>query len=523
MEETGASTPPRTCQMCPSFLSEAEASLPNTFGRSVGAPRCARFGYVLGKPGAKTAQTNALHRAMAKNCSGYGRTRPTTMEKHDTEVVFPDLNARKTEEDDPYRGASRVSSCGGCVNLIRSDVVQRELGWTAGLCAAKGRLIPSTREIQEAQNCEYRSVGPNRTSTDGLLLLPHYELAFKSGDLTKKYFAEKDKQFDPREYPTDAEVTEKEAAQGIRAWRKIVDPVGGEKFILAPIFDNDHFSPEERAKIPKTGDKEHPEQYIDHNGAVYKVFVLWFALDETPALWGMAGIGKTELFRHCAWLMQLPFERFQITGSSELDELAGRTHFSSETGTFFEYGRVSKAWTKKCVLDVDEYNIGMPDVQQFFRSMLDNSKQLVLDMNKGEPLDRNDYCFLGMTMNPAWDPRNVGANAIGEADGSRLLHIYMELPPEELEREILRNRVRVDGWEISDNQLDTIMGIARDVRSLSDATTISITWGIRPQIQVARALNWFDWISAYKIAAADYIEPEAREILLDAVRAHVVE
>jgi hypothetical protein len=126
-----------------------------------------------------------------------------------------------------------------------------------------------------------------------------------------------------------------------------------------------------------------------------------------------------------------------------------------------------------------------------------------------------------MAMNPAWDPKNVGAMPISDADANRLFHVSIELPPESLEREIIVNRVKVDGWELDSDRLDMIMGIAKDLRSLATDGELPITWGIRPQIKVARALRWFDPITAYRRAVADYLEPQAQESMLNAVRAHV--
>jgi hypothetical protein len=127
---------------------------------------------------------------------------------------------------------------------------------------------------------------------------------------------------------------------------------------------------------------------------------------------------------------------------------------------------------------------------------------------------------MGLAMNPAWDAINVGAQTIGDADGSRLLHLFMELPPPEIEKEIIRTRCKFDGWDITDAQLNTIMAIAADLRGLVESGSLPISWGIRPQIKVARAARWFDLIQAYRMGAADYLEPQAQEEMLNVVRAH---
>jgi MoxR-like ATPase len=219
--------------------------------------------------------------------------------------------------------------------------------------------------------------------------------------------------------------------------------------------------------------------------------------------------------------MQVPFRRISITSSTELDDIAGQMRYSPEKGTYFQYGRLPDAWNKPGVICLDEPNVANdPAVWHFIRPLTDNSKQLIMDMNEAESLDRHPDCYLGLAMNPAWDVRNVGAMEIADADANRLFHTFIDMPPEALEREIISARVALDGWELSHAQLDMIMGIARDIRGLGDE--LPITWAIRPQIKVARALKWFSPIVAYKRAVGDYLSPDALEILLDQVRAHDV-
>lgn len=227
---------------------------------------------------------------------------------------------------------------------------------------------------------------------------------------------------------------------------------------------------------------------------------------------------NTEFFRYMSWLMCLPFERVSITSSSEIDELAGKTAYQEGRGTYFEYGRIPQSWSKPCVIVIDEPNVGPPDVWQFIRPLTDNSKQLVLDMNAGERIDRNENCYMGMAFNPAWDARNIGAEQISDADGSRLMHIFVDYPSEKLEKQIIRERCSVDGYEIEEATLNSIMRIAKQLRALSEDGTLGVTWGLRPQIKVARATRWFDMPQAYRLAAADLLEPEQAELILDTVR-----
>lgn len=511
--------PSKSCRKCPSFLKPTESV--SKFKKSIGTPMCGKFGHVLGKPGAPAVQSEKLQVHFANRCPAFGQSLPPIPEEYRLEIAMPDPETRIREVEEERREACRT--CATCTNFVRDDIVANELGWTAGLCAAKGKLILPNRAVYEAKGCQYREFGHVRSSTAGIHLLPVYEDAFQLNlDPVVAYFKNKGNFVEPHEYPTDKALTAEDEASGIRAWRLIKDPAGSGNEVYLPCYDPAFFSNEEAAKIPRTGDQEHPEQYIDHFGGIYLLAVAWTGLDETPALWGAAGTGKTELFRHASWLMCLPFERISITRSTELDDLAGKSHYTPEKGTFFEYGRLPLAWMKPCVVCIDEPNTGPSDVWQFFRPLMDNSKQLVMDMNEGERLLRNDDCYMGLAMNPAWDARNIGAEPIADADARRLFHLYLEMPPAQLEREMISNHVRNDGWEIDNERLDTIMAIAVELRGLSNEGTIPVSWGIAPQIKVARATRWFDLITSYNRAIGDFLEPDAREAMLGVVRAHAV-
>lgn len=505
----------KSCLSCPSLLSASDAG--TFFRKSIGTPVCARYGKPIGRITSKRGEVEAIAKHFASKCESYGEPRPAAPDWSAAKftVMLPDPEVLGTVPANPHM----VSSCAGCKNFVREDLVANELGWTTALCAAKGKLLLANRYTLEARACDVKDFGPVRTSTTGLMYLPEYDDNFVgNSDPIRAYKKQAAQWVDPTEYESDRPVAPEDAHK-IRAWRKITDPATGNSVYL-PIFRRDFFTPEEQALIPATGDDEHPEDYVDHNFYVYKVAVLWTELDETPAFWGKAGTGKTEFGRHMAYLMQVPFHRFSITGSTELDDLAGKMHYTEGIGTHFEKGRMVKAWESACVMVVDEPNAGPPDVWQFLRPMTDNSKQLVLDQSAGERSDRNLDCYLMMAMNPAWDVLNVGTQPIGDADANRLMHLYIELPPEPLEREIITKRCSHDGWEIPPETLNMVMRIAKDVRALTDNQTLPISWAIRPQIKVARALRWFDPLTAYKMASADYLEPEQQQMLLDVVRSH---
>lgn len=497
-------------------------------GENLGGPICGMGKGPLFMPTYNPGQNNALRDARAESCELYNtgdresRVDPASIEKLNGVITMVPDPMALDRIDTTGEAAVLVRSCLQCRFYIPPETMVEHGLWNMGACAARGILLRRSSVVSTARRCPSRSIGPrDETSLSRMQLVPEYTMS-TIGELTMAadFAREARATFsEPSTYASDAPVTDDERAAGIRAWRLVKDENERHEIML-PIFDPDFFSEEERAAIPRTGDDEHPEQYVDHMGLVYKTAVLWMALDETPALWGAAGTGKTEFFRHMAWLMCLPFHRISVTGSTEVDDLAGKMHYDPAKGTYFEYGRIPTAWGKPGVICLDEPNVGQPDVWQFIRPLTDNSKQLVLDMNKGERLPRHDYAFLGMAMNPAWDVRNSGTSTIADADGSRLMHIFVDLPSEAVERRIIEAAVKLDGWEIGGDALDMVIGIAGDLRRMSSEETIPITWGIRPQLKVARALKWFGPTDAYRLATADYLEPQHQELILDVVRSH---
>lgn len=512
----------KSCTDCPFYIPPEEQV--ELLRKNLKAGICAKYGKVLFSPNQPTQTVKKVLESTAANCPSFGEPNNMTVvevqdlfnQRGSLLVALPDMDRRVPT----LPGSTTVTSCSMCVNFVRDDGVFVETGWAAGYCRARGRLILPNQQVSQASDCEYSNFGGASRELGDINLFPEFSQNFGSYDPVAAFITSRDTFIEPTEYPTDRPVTDEDRARGIRAWRVLRDLAGTDNTVALPIYDIATMPDEVKVKVPRTGDDEHPEDYIDHNNAVYRIAVLWTELDETPALWGMAGTGKTELFRHLAWMMCLPFERISITASTELDDLFGKMHFSKEKGTYFEYGRLPRAWSSPCVICLDEPNTGQPEVWQAIRPLTDNSKQLVLDLNKGERISRNDDCYLGMAMNPAWDTKNIGAAPISDADGSRLMHIFMDLPPQQLEREIIKKRCLIDGWEISESQLKMLMGIAKEIRPLADDQTLPLTWGIRPQLKAARALRWFDPITAYRMASADFLEPEAQETLLDIVRAH---
>lgn len=486
----------KNCSRCPSFLRPtAQNSL---FGGTLNSPQCVRFGHVLGNPLLGNGANKQIQVERANACEHFGDAYDPMAEGFGgNTVVFESTKFSETET-----AYEEVRSCRNCMFFAQPSVVASETGWSTASCLKKKILIPSSEVRTIAADCTVSHSGSSIANGAGWALaepklLKQFDANFAAASVMLFFD-------DPLDFESCKPLTDEDKAHGILGWKELI--VDGFK-IAYPVFDPTSFTDAQRAKIPRPGDPEHPENYVDYMGAVYKVMATWLGMGETPSLVGPAGVGKSELGRFLAYLMQIPFERISITESTELDDLAGKWLVSKERGTYFQHGRLPLAWEQRCIVLIDEPNTGQPAVWQFLRPLTDNSKQLVLDAASGEKVIQHKYAFLIMAMNPAWDPRNTGIDVVSDADGSRLMHIRMDLPDREMEKKIIQSHVSADGWQISQQQLNMLLGVAAGIRALSERQEISITWGLRTQIKIARALRFHPTKIAYRLAT-DHLHPD---------------
>lgn len=497
----------KSCMSCPNFISEMDhPAQTELYGKPLRMSTCGARGLIVSTQEMTYEQTAERAEELAEMCPKYGKY------ESDRKIA---LSIGIGVGVSVPASSSVARTCRACYFYASPKSMAEKTGIAiGGTCVKFGQVIPDNHASTIANGCGAAiradaGQDPQRHQKmliDSLVIEPSLAKYLFPAEAQIESMLTIDNSIEPSTYPTDKPVTPAQDKAGIRAWRRLEQ---NKKEVFLPVFKRDIFSPAEQSKIPATGSQEHPETYQDHQGLAFIVAALWFHLDETPALHGKAGTGKTELFRYLAWLMQIPFERISITGESEKDDLAGKFHLENGE-TVFKDGRIVAAWKKPNVIVLDEPNTGPPEVWQFIRPLTDNSKQLINDANEGESVERHQFCFFGMAMNPAWDHRNVGAQVIGDADGSRLMHIFVDMPPEHIEREIIKARCALDGYKIEDKTLDLIMRVATNIREMSDNGELPLTWGVRNQIKVARATAWFPVQKAYALGVLDYLEPETK-------------
>lgn len=508
-----------SCKDCPSYVTD-EIEIRNRFKKQVGAPMCGRYGYVLGAPNMMPKGDDLLM-AFADECPSFGEPLPASLV-----VNTPQSRVAEPSVDIISDGPTGEScaSCHGCKNAVKHDAIYTAFGWPLPLCKAFGTLI--FEPMKQAKGCAYASPGMPEDQLIDVRLRREYQsnFVFSPAKAFAALVENGNLNLEPSTYPTDSPVDAHDAQDGIRAWRKVLDPSGTGKELFLPIFDRAHFTADEQRLIPTTGDAHHPELYVDYANLLWKFSVETWALNETLLLQSEPGLGKTDFTYWLAWLMQVPWRRIAFKGSTEYDEVFGKMGYNPERGTYFEDGRFTMAWrSHACVLCVDEPNLANNAVIESLRTTTDTDQMLYIDGASSTNSDgstdesllmvpKGKYVFPVWCMNPSWDIRNIGTKEMANADVDRLSPAIVPYPPENLERHIIRERCKVlDEFEISDKDLDDMMKVAEDIREMARQGTFPGSWGLRQQIKVARKMAWYPFEEAYRMAALNYYEPETAE------------
>lgn len=525
----------KSCENCIFFIGANDVDKQiEVLGKVSGGSVCAKRGIFLTNI-YTTEDSVDLLRTMADRCSEFNETSGQAVRNavidgaRNSVVSFNQLRLNAASGDQGYV-SDAVNNCQNCIFFNSESETIEKAGLPVKSCSRRNIVIRDNDTAEVAKDC---NVGANVGNREAGTMLSTYVIDTHVGTAPLQVGNStvdsdtgvsgsvsgrgRKRAIDPATAP-DKDASMEDKQMGIRGWRKITSADDNSMSLYLPIFDPQFFADDQRAMIPMSGDDEHPEDYQDHQNLLYKVAGLW-NMGMTPAVNGIPGTGKTEFFRYAAWVMQLPFVRLSIDNRTEKDDLAGKMHVSPDKGTYFKYGRLTSQWSKPCVMLVDEPNTGPDEVWQFLRPLTDNSKQLVLDTNEGERIQKHEHNFLGMAFNPAWDMRNVGTHEISAADVSRLMHIQVTPPNSTLERKIIQKACKNVGFQIPDDKLEKVMNIATDIRELSE-NDFPLHWGVREQIKVSRVLSFLNLRDAYRMAIADFLDPDQAEQIFQIVRAH---
>lgn len=533
----------RTCADCTGFAVAPDLD---------GLPYCTVMNMPLGRQAFDAeAHNNGVESANSKSMEGIAAA-CTSFTPAGTPVGFPKSvrtpvagvgmnvlrQADARREFDP--NGDLPSSCAKCVHYAPADVVERELGWNVGMCVARAELIPPKSCAAVANACSMRRKGANATTTDGIMLNPLYNGVLtlrlsKRGTDSEKQAAGFHSSISPRDWPTDRPVEDHEADAGIMAWRKVVDPSGYGPDAFLPIFDHTHPNIADYDGLGNLIDPWDtlgdftPELYRDYAGLLYTATrTAMGGIDPTGgrsrtlALVGESGTGKTEFWAWFAWLMNLPLVRINVTPSMMADDFTGMVALGVVDGlnvTQFDHATFLAAYQRACVLLLDEHNSANDDAGMFLRPALDKGKRLTIS-KVNVSVERFVFCFLGLAMNPSWNPAYRGTREQSTADKRRVLRKWVPMPDRDTEADIIRSHCKAVDYDIDESTLNTILNIGEELRGLYAAKGITESWGVRENIAVADLTEYFDIEPAYRLVVLDDMEEAEKRPYLDAIRLH---
>jgi hypothetical protein len=511
-----------SCTTCPSFVAATDDANSRLLlsGRTPNVSFCSRYGHVIGLPSMDNKALENAAQHIADSCESYGMQPlaqdSTKIAPHLATMVImaPDVDVFIRKDG---AAPDKVNSCAQCSNMVKSSAVNVQTSICVEVCKAKGALLLDKR--QAATDCPFATIGTPTDDWTPVNIIPHLTKGFDPDfSFIKKTLSE---HVDPRTVQSYRPLTQAEKDQGIRAFVQMKDPKGKMPPADLPIYDPSNFTDAERALIPTPEGDERVDLYVDYSNIRRHFAVCTWELDQTILLIGHSGVGKTEGARALAYMMQLPFHRIPITRNSTVEDMVGSPQYDPKRGTYFEYGRIPKAWTSPGIMVIDEVNLAPGEVRQFLRPLTDNSKQLAVDAAGGEILPRHHACYLMMTCNPAWDIRNSGTEDFAAADANRLVPMWVGLPPADIEREIITSWCEVDDYEITGRTLSQIMNIAVDIRQACDDGTFPDYWGVRQQIKVARLSKFYPLPMAYRMASLNFYEPSVVDMVNAMIESHI--
>jgi len=440
--------------------------------------------------------------------------------------------------------STKATNCGECRNFIPAASAEAAWGINAPVCSALGVAIKPTRMGETSKACSHSEV-LSRTSRNGEAYQASVNVkdvdtrvmdAYRVTESSKVEAAAAAPQdgrhhfaIDPRAWQTERPVAKSDIALGIKAWRKFTDPKGRGGDIFAPILDWQALGlPDPRS----TYGKAKPELYVDHSGLLYRIAALSFGsfnpgvgLSMAPALLGEAGNGKTEAFIALAYLLDAPFTRIQFTSESDRFDLEGSLQVRGGE-TVFQDGVLTAAYERPGVLLLDEPNAAPDSLWFLLRPVLDAMGQFTIASSEatdhtgkkvgGRVVRKHPLAFIGAAMNPP-DFKYRGARELSQADWERLAILRIDLPDESTEREIIRLQLDADGIKVKGGAIDSLMGIASEIRALYSEGGIEIPWGVRQNVRVAKLLVAFSLQDAFRVGCTSRLSPETESLIMSIV------
>ncbi|MEM2759314.1 MAG: MoxR family ATPase [Nitrososphaerales archaeon] len=198
---------------------------------------------------------------------------------------------------------------------------------------------------------------------------------------------------------------------------------------------------------------------------------------------GPKGTGKTTLVRKFADMIDRELFSINLSLRTRESHLVGTKTLESGNVDFVE-GVLVKSMRNGGLLYLDELNAAEPDVLLRLDEALDDRRQIVLKEAEGQVVHAHKDWFVVGTINPL---THAGTKELPQQLTSRFpVRIKLDYPPDDIELEIVKTHVLIDGKE------DHVRRAIRLANSLREAATVEELYyspSIRETIAFAKLLN----------------------------------
>lgn len=222
-------------------------------------------------------------------------------------------------------------------------------------------------------------------------------------------------------------------------------------------------------------------KYLDWNNSLEvlknsynaKIFVL---------IIGSKGTGKTTLVRKFADMLGRELFSINLSLRTRESHLVGTKTLDNGSIGFVE-GILVKSMRDGGLLYLDELNAAEPDVLLRLDEALDDRRQIVLKEAEGQVVHAHKDWFVVATINPL---THAGTKELPQQLLSRFpIRIKLDYPPDDIELEIIKTHVSVDGME---DDVKRAIRLANSLREAAAVEELYYSPSIRETIAFAKMI-----------------------------------